>query len=276
MSRSLSDLQKEVYQWWLKELADKPGGAINNFYGLVEEVGELARTIICANQGRKGYDDPAKCHRDRKDAVSDVLIFLMNYCSGEGIDLQEAVNETWDKVVSKRTLANWEEHAHDKPEIVIPGITESEYKFLQNGNGFAEPPEEEDESKWNHILDAAFLQGWNLAGDVLVPPKGSGFTFTPGNGTKIRYTECGFNGLIEIPTNLEQAMILIAESSLERETGPSRHWDGEGRDDGSSKQVVEKKLDDNGYNRQCSKCTSKIHHTNQSGMCPDCYGKYNR
>ena len=33
-----------------------------------------------------------------RDAVADILIFLCGFCSTQGIDLQEQVNETWEEV----------------------------------------------------------------------------------------------------------------------------------------------------------------------------------
>ncbi len=128
--KSLQQIQKEVAEWSLKTFGNNgenfskerniPCASWNALFGLVEEVGELSRTHICANQSRKGYDQTpegiAKAHRDRIDACCDIMIFLSDYAAREGIDLQEELNHTWDTIVSKRTLANWEQHNHEPKE----------------------------------------------------------------------------------------------------------------------------------------------------------------
>lgn len=147
LMKSLQQIQQEAAEWDQKTFGTNddnysketgsPCGSWNNFFGIVEEIGELARTIICANQGRKGYSDSAKRKRDRIDSCCDILIFLMNYSSREGFDLQTELNRTWDEIVSKRTLANWEQHNH-KPKPVVAEMD------VQNGLGWSETPEEKE------------------------------------------------------------------------------------------------------------------------------------
>ena len=124
--KTLQEIQKEVYDWSVKTFGDinnnisletgVPCGSWNALFGLMEELGELARTHICANQGRKGYDDEAKRRRDRIDAACDAMIFLCDYAAREGFDLQEELHRTWTEIVSKRTLQNWEQHNHEPKE----------------------------------------------------------------------------------------------------------------------------------------------------------------
>lgn len=121
----LQEIQKQVAEWSQKTFGDNQNnlsketgvacGSWNALFGIQEEVGELSRTHICGNQARKGYDKPEKRRSDRIDACCDILIFLCDYAAREGFDLQEELHRTWTTIVSKRTLANWEQHAHDKP-----------------------------------------------------------------------------------------------------------------------------------------------------------------
>jgi len=59
----------------------------------MEEGGELAHAFLKRHQGiRKVTLD------DVGDAVGDIIVYLADFCNAYGIDLQESVDETWDKV----------------------------------------------------------------------------------------------------------------------------------------------------------------------------------
>lgn len=67
--------------------------------GLVEEVGELCHAQL---KGRQGVRHTAAQIRELKiDAVGDILIFLHNYCLCEGIDIDAALETTWEKVAQR-------------------------------------------------------------------------------------------------------------------------------------------------------------------------------
>lgn len=124
--KTLGQLQKEVNAWSVATFGDNdhnfskvtglPCGSQSALTGVVEEVGEINHVVICSHQGRRGYDDPAKRRADLEDGVADLMIFLLDFCGRENIDLEAVLNNTWDKVVSKRNLQNWEQVSHDSPE----------------------------------------------------------------------------------------------------------------------------------------------------------------
>lgn len=63
--------------------------------GAVEELGELAHAHLKQVQGiRTNEDHEAKA----KDAVGDVVIYLIDYCNRRGFDFETIVRETWDHV----------------------------------------------------------------------------------------------------------------------------------------------------------------------------------
>ena len=80
--------------------------------GIGEEYGELLHATLKYHQGIRGYDDPNKYERKRDDAVGDIMIYLLDYCSREGIDLMQVTQKTWDEIVKKR---NWKDLS-DGPE----------------------------------------------------------------------------------------------------------------------------------------------------------------
>ena len=64
--------------------------------GALEELGELAHAHLKNLQKIRGTSQE---HLDAKaDAVADAIIFLSDYCSAEGIDLQETMEKTWEKI----------------------------------------------------------------------------------------------------------------------------------------------------------------------------------
>lgn len=64
--------------------------------GALEELGELAHAHLKSEQGIRGTRQEL---REKKiDAVADVIIFLADYCSKNNIDMQQAVESTWNEV----------------------------------------------------------------------------------------------------------------------------------------------------------------------------------
>lgn len=66
--------------------------------GAVEELDELAHAHLKELQGIRGTAAEHKAKAKAKDAVADTIIFLADYCSARGFDLQEIVEQTWAKV----------------------------------------------------------------------------------------------------------------------------------------------------------------------------------
>ena len=58
-------------------------------------MGELAHAHLKEEQGiRTGENHIALA----KDSIGDIIIFLADYCSARGFDLQEIIEETWAEV----------------------------------------------------------------------------------------------------------------------------------------------------------------------------------
>lgn len=81
---------------------------------LVMAVGRLNQLEICSNQGRKGFDKPEYRETELKKRVTNVFKEICYVSETFGFDAQTIVNNTWDKVVSKRNLQNWEQNKHDE------------------------------------------------------------------------------------------------------------------------------------------------------------------
>lgn len=93
------DLMQDLHKKWTdknfpNQIAD------DCFKGIVEEVGELAHADLKKKQGIRGTAE--ELDAEARDAVGDIMIYLLGYCTQRGWKLSEVLQDTWGKVVSKR------------------------------------------------------------------------------------------------------------------------------------------------------------------------------
>lgn len=86
--------------------------------GVQEEVGELSHAFLKMKQGIRGTE--AEHHAAMIDAVGDIVIFLSDFCSANGIDFQEAVETTWAKVKQRDWRADPQEGGDPRTVPTIP------------------------------------------------------------------------------------------------------------------------------------------------------------
>ena len=91
---TLETLQEDQREWVARNFGDRPSW--HPLLGVGEELGELMHAHLKTVQGIRG--SRMEHHRAKVDAVADIVIYLADYCSAEGIDLADAVDETWSKV----------------------------------------------------------------------------------------------------------------------------------------------------------------------------------
>lgn len=112
----LSDLQMEHEYWVHRNFPHET--TYQAFLGMVEEMGELAHAMLKSEQGIRGMSMEAA--RDAKiDAVGDLVIFLAGFCTMHGINLEEAVEDTWHKV-KKRNWTKDPERGGEEPNAGFP------------------------------------------------------------------------------------------------------------------------------------------------------------
>lgn len=88
---TLREIQEEQKPWTLHNFPNRKSHT--PLLGAVEELGELARAYIKAETGIRGSE--IEHMAKKKDAIGDIVLFLSDYCTAEGFDLQECVEETW-------------------------------------------------------------------------------------------------------------------------------------------------------------------------------------
>lgn len=99
---TLRELQEEQKVWvkhnFLEDGQDnyRPSISYQPLLGAVEEIGELCHAHLKQIQGIRGTK--VEHLAAKVDAVGDTIIFLADYCSAEGIDLEDAVTITWNRV----------------------------------------------------------------------------------------------------------------------------------------------------------------------------------
>lgn len=91
---TISRVQAEQVEWVKHNFGDRPSW--QPLLGVQEEVGELSHAFLKRHQGIRGTHEEHTA--DIRDAVADIIIFLMDFASSEGIDVREALEETWQKV----------------------------------------------------------------------------------------------------------------------------------------------------------------------------------
>jgi len=99
---TLSRIQLEQRAWVLHNFGERE--AWQPLLGVQEEVGELAHAFLKRHQGIRGTHEEHTA--DIRDAVADIIIFLMDFASAEGIDVREVLDETWQKVRQRDWKAN--------------------------------------------------------------------------------------------------------------------------------------------------------------------------
>jgi NTP pyrophosphatase (non-canonical NTP hydrolase) len=93
----IDETQREIKEW-----ADRNFGQtvikyhVASFLGMVEEVGEIAHSILKMSQGIRG----TRAEHEEKiiDGIADLVIFTLHFAADNGIDAEAAVEQVWSKV----------------------------------------------------------------------------------------------------------------------------------------------------------------------------------
>ena len=80
----INDFQEQQKVWALHNFG--PGCSDHPLLGMIEETGELSHSLLKSLQGIRG--DHEKHAEEGRDAVGDVLIYLVDYCTKKGWSLE--------------------------------------------------------------------------------------------------------------------------------------------------------------------------------------------
>lgn len=91
--KRLRTLQDELLSWQQHNFPHRPSW--QPLLGLQEELGELSHAYLKRAQKIRTTENHTE---NIKDAVGDIVVYLADFCNAEGIDLEEAIFETWARV----------------------------------------------------------------------------------------------------------------------------------------------------------------------------------
>lgn len=92
----LRKIQREQWIWAQKNFPDNKKWM--PLVGIGEEVGELMHHFLKSAQNIRNQEHH---YIEMIDAVGDICVYLMNFCSETGIDLENAIVETWQNVKNR-------------------------------------------------------------------------------------------------------------------------------------------------------------------------------
>ena len=93
---TIREMQVEHLAWEQHNFPSTMGQYNGPFKGIVEEVGELSHSLLKQEQGIRGtYEEHEKL---AKDALGDMLVFMLSFCHAKGWDLQSIFEGTWNEV----------------------------------------------------------------------------------------------------------------------------------------------------------------------------------
>jgi len=109
----LDEIQEKQFVWAKNNFGiQNPNDMI---FGMMEELGELSHATLKNKQKIRGYENEKKYIEERDDAIGDLVIYLMNYCSLNQIDLSKVIAKTWEQV----EIRSWKNFP-DNADVIAP------------------------------------------------------------------------------------------------------------------------------------------------------------
>lgn len=94
-----STLQTRLHLWRQKNFPD--ADAAQQFLGMVEELGELAHARLKHEQGIRDLGEIDEFEQAEQDALGDLLIYTLGYCSYRGLNLAHLVDDVAREVMKR-------------------------------------------------------------------------------------------------------------------------------------------------------------------------------
>lgn len=95
-ARIMKKYQNDVGEWSRKNFGDQD--IRNCVLGVAEETGELCHAILKDTQGIRNNEDHEE---NAKDAVGDIIIYLMDLCSRKGWNIEDILDKTMEEVMER-------------------------------------------------------------------------------------------------------------------------------------------------------------------------------
>lgn len=144
----LQRVQFQLIPWQAYNFPGRPSW--QPLLGAVEEIGELAHAFLKLSQGIRGT---RVAHLEAmEDAIGDTIVFLCDFGNSQGIDVERALDRTWEKVRHRdwqRSRATGSKDPH-VASTACPGVQElppdSSKGSVPSGGQPSRPPYTHDRS----------------------------------------------------------------------------------------------------------------------------------
>lgn len=94
----IREIQKEQREWAVRNFG--PRNSIDALLGVGEELGELFHAQLKFRQKIRNSTQEF-FELKAKDAIGDIVIFLMDYCNANGWDIEDIISNVWDTVKTR-------------------------------------------------------------------------------------------------------------------------------------------------------------------------------
>lgn len=138
-----STLQTRLHLWRQKNFPD--ADAAQQFLGMVEELGELAHARLKHEQGIRDLGEIDAFEQAEQDALGDLSIYLLGYCSYRELNLAHLVDDVARKVM-KRDWIKYPENGFPRPDQAGLGAEDVTLPSGQRTR-LSIDPEDRDESQ---------------------------------------------------------------------------------------------------------------------------------
>lgn len=105
----LEKFQEEIGHWSFENFGKPKGKSLAHhtlidtndpLMGMMEELGELTHAVLKAKQQIRTSEN----HEEKeKDAIGDLMIYLLDYCFRRGFSASQILKDTWEEVKER----NW-------------------------------------------------------------------------------------------------------------------------------------------------------------------------
>jgi NTP pyrophosphatase (non-canonical NTP hydrolase) len=92
----VAQTQEAIYEWSLEQFGDQDPE--NPLIGAQEELGEVSRIVL---KGKQGIRQEELADEDLEMEVADIVIYLMDFCARNDVDLAEGLHRARTKVLDR-------------------------------------------------------------------------------------------------------------------------------------------------------------------------------
>ncbi len=90
-------MQRKHRAWSIKNFGGWNRSGERSLLGVTEELGELCHLVLKRAQGIRKLEDVVY-ESEVRDAVGDIVMFLMDFCSREEIEIDQCIQQAWDEI----------------------------------------------------------------------------------------------------------------------------------------------------------------------------------